>query len=250
MGACNEERKQIQKRITREASLLGADHADSPILFLGGEWHPGVVGIAASRIAESFWRPTWLFQRKDGIGKGSARSIPGFDVTEAMQACKDLFLKFGGHRAAGGFAFELEKEDAIRSRLIQYADSLKTQTPLLWESAMQYDCELPLALAKIPLANEVEKWKPYGNSFEEPRFRVSGKILGVQFYADKTTGEKKHTAIRLSQGGSPPQKLLFFNEVIEELENQENAAFLVSVKKDAFRGQENLTLIGHDYELR
>lgn len=249
MGECNEERKRIQKNITREAMLLGADHAESPALFLGGDWHPGVVGIAASRIAETFWRPTWLFQRKDGIGKGSARSIPGFDVTEAMRFCGHLFTKFGGHQAAGGFSFELEKEEEIRAALIAYAKSLQIQTPRMWESSMKFDCDLPLSLVAVGLAKEVDKWKPYGNSFEEPRFRVTGKIMSVQFYNDKATGERKHTAILIGDSSRSAKKVLFFNEVIDALEDCDEASFLVSAKKDTFRGSETLTLIGHDYSL-
>ncbi len=249
MGECNEERKRIQKSITHEALQLGELHRENPVLFLGGDWHPGVVGIAASRIAEHFWRPTWLFQRKEGIGKGSARSIPGFDVTEAMRYCADLFLKFGGHQAAGGFSFEIEKEDAIRDRLIEYAQSAKLKEPQLWQSNMKFDCDLPLSLISVGLAKEVDKWKPYGNGFEEPRFRVKGKILSVQFYNDKETGERKHTALLLGDDKRRSQKVLFFNDVIDGLEGQSEVSVLVSAKKDIYRGSESLTLIGHDYHL-
>jgi single-stranded-DNA-specific exonuclease len=249
MGRCNDERKLIQKKIVHEALLLGADHPDDSILFLGGDWHSGVVGIAASRIAETFWRPTWLFQRKDGIGKGSARSIAGFDVTEAMKSCGDLFMKFGGHRAAGGFSFALENEAAIRTALTAYAAGLRRANPEMWESRMAYDFELPLDLARVELANEVDKWKPYGNSFEEPRFLVRGAIQSVQFYNDKTTGERKHTAVHIGAPGKQSRKVLFFNEVIDALETADAAEFLVSAKKDTFRGQTNLSLFGHDYKI-
>jgi single-stranded-DNA-specific exonuclease len=248
MGRCNEERKQIQKRIVREASLLGADHADNPILFLGGDWHTGVVGIAASRVAETFWRPTWLFQRKDGIGKGSARSIAGFDVTEAMQSCGALFSKFGGHRAAGGFTFPLENEAPIRAALTTYAGSIKAKDPTLWESRAQFDCDLPIALAETRLADVIEKWKPYGNSFEEPRFRIRGTVLGTQFYNDKATGERKHTAVMIGEPGQPGRKVLFFNEVIEAFQKARIASFIVSAKRDRFMGRESLSLLGVDYE--
>jgi single-stranded-DNA-specific exonuclease len=247
MGQCNEERKEIQKRIVREATLLGADFPSEPLLFLGGDWHSGVVGIAASRIAEHFWKPTWLFGRKDGLGKGSARSIPGFDVTEAMQACAPLFLKFGGHRAAGGFSFELGKEEAIREALVAFAETSKAANPDQWVSSTQYDCELPLALADLQLGKTIDQWKPYGNSFEEPRFLVRGTISSVQFYEDKTTGSRKHTAVFLACPGQSARKILFFNEVLEHLESQSQLTCLVSAKKDSFRGKESLTLFGVDW---
>ena len=249
MGKCNEERKTIQKQIVREALLLGADAPEDPVLFLGGDWHPGVVGIAASRVAETFWRPAWLFQRKDGIGKGSARSISGFDVTQAMASCGHLFLKFGGHRAAGGFSFELEKEDQIRQALLEYARAARATSPTLWESRVEFDCTLPLELARVELAEEIDRWKPYGNSFEEPKFRIEGQVLGVQYYNDKATGQPKHTAVQLGEAGKFSRKVLFFNEVLESLAAQDRAAFIVSARKDTFRGNAQLTLIAHDYEI-
>ena len=109
MGECNEERKLIQKGIYEDANEKASNYGDSPILFLGGDWHPGVVGIAASKICEKYWRPVWLFNTEGEYCKGSARSIVGFDVTEAMMSCGDLFHKFGGHAAAGGFSFKKRK---------------------------------------------------------------------------------------------------------------------------------------------
>ncbi|MBY0370323.1 DHH family phosphoesterase [bacterium] len=247
MGECNEERKKIQARIVREALLLGADQPDVPVLVLGGDWHPGVVGIAASRIAETFWKPTWLFQRGEKLAKGSARSIPGFDVTAAMQSCGSLFTKFGGHTAAGGFAFDPEKENAIREALTAYALEQRNQKPQLWQSSALYDCELPTELATLELADAIEKWRPYGNSFEEPRFKITGKIFSTQYYNDKQTGERKHTAILVGENVRTARKILFFNEVIEDVAQKETATFLVSAKRDTFRGTASLSLLGIDY---
>ncbi len=249
MGRCNEERKLIQQRILKEAHVQAAELKEDPILFLGGDWHPGVVGIAASRIAETYWRPTWLFQRKDGIGKGSARSILGFDVTDAMRSCGALFNKFGGHRAAGGYTFPLENEEKIREALKAYAEEQRTRLPELWQSRMEYDCELTSKLANLGLAAEVDRWKPYGNSFEEPRFKISGKILGTQYYKDKVTGEPKHTAVTIGEVGVSSHKIVFFNEVLKELEGKDHASFLVIAKRDHFRGRDSLSLFGQDYDV-
>ena len=93
-----------------------------------------VVGIAASKVAERYWRPTWMFQRKDGVSKGSARSIPGFDVTEAMQSVGHLFQKFGGHSAVGGFTFPEEKESDLRCELNRYARSRFESNSTIWQS--------------------------------------------------------------------------------------------------------------------
>ncbi len=249
MGTCNDRRKQIQKDIVNEARLAAQKVASDPILFLGGDWHAGVVGIAASKIAEEFWRPTWLFQRKDGVCKGSARSINGFDVTLAMQLNGEGFTKFGGHRAAAGFSFPVEKENEIRERLIAYGKSQRESSPSTWESLIQFDCDLPMSLAEISLTEHLDELKPFGHGFEEPRFRLDTKILGTQFYCDKDTGERKHTAVKIPGPRGRTQKIMFFNEVHPELEKCERAKFVVSASRNTFQGNVSLSLTGFDFEV-
>lgn len=248
MEECNEERKLIERRIVKEAITMAQAAGDSPILFLGGDWHPGVVGIAASKIAEMFWRPTWLFHRGETVCKGSARSIEGFDVTNAMAHGKDLFQKFGGHRAAGGFAFGPEQEAGIRAALQEYALEQKRQNPEIWQSRLSYDCQLPLSLAQVALADELDSLKPFGHGYREPLFLIEAEIGRVQYFQDKTTGEPKHTAVQIRLRGGETRKVMFFNEVHTELQNQKHARFLVSASKNTFRGQTELTLMGRDWE--
>lgn len=248
MDECNEERKLIERRIVKEAIALANAAGDAPILFLGGDWHPGVVGIAASKIAEMFWRPTWLFQRGEKLCKGSARSIEGFDVTTAMSAASTLFQKFGGHRAAGGFAFNSEVEAEIRTVLTNNAENLRREFPQLWQSRLAYDCELPLNLANLTLANQLNEMKPFGHGFKEPLFLVQAPIDRVNFYQDKTTGEPKHTAVQIRLPGGERRKIMFFNEVHHELQELSQARFLVTAGKNTFRGQSELSLMGRDWD--
>jgi single-stranded-DNA-specific exonuclease len=249
MGECNLERKRIQEHILREAREQARAAPSDAILFLGGDWHPGVVGIAASRIAEEFWRPTWLFQRQEGVCKGSARSIPGFDVTDAMASAGELFRKFGGHAFAGGFTFDPAQESALRDRLQAFASRLRQEKPQLWESRILYDCRLPMELASLELADALSQLKPFGNGFEEPRFYVDAEIASVEFYYDKSRTERKHTAVNLRQGPYGIQKVMFFNEVLDELSDQPRARFVVSATRNVFRGRASLSLIGHDFDL-
>lgn len=249
MDECNERRKRIQKTIVEEARRTALAYPDAPVLFLGGDWHPGVVGIAASKIAEEFWRPVWLFQRKDGLCKGSARSIPGFDVTAAMGAAKDLFTKFGGHRAAGGFTFSEANEAAIRARISGYAAALRADRPEMWESRIDYDCDLPPALTSLELTDELDALKPFGHGFEEPKFRITAEISRLDFYKDKHSGEDRHTCVMIKGARGLPQKIMFFNDVHKELEGRKTADFVVSVSRNTFRGQTSLMLMGHDFQL-
>jgi single-stranded-DNA-specific exonuclease len=246
MNSANERRRMIQSTIVDEAQTKAQSLLSEPIVFLGGDWHPGVVGIAASKIAETHWKPTWLFQRKDGICKGSARSIRGFDVTAAMLSCSDLFTKCGGHAAAGGFSFEEKNEDAIRQRLSAFALEARRQQPKIWESAISYDCALPDHLINLNILDTLETLKPFGHSFEEPKFRLSGKISRVDYYNDKQTGQKKHTCIYL-RVGAEDHKILFFNDVLSELTQNLQYSFIVSLSRNSFRGKTTLTINGYDW---
>lgn len=245
MGECNEERKKIQAKIVDEARALASTKTDLK-LFLGGDWHQGVVGIAASKISETYWRPTWLFQRGQKLCKGSARSVPGFDVTEAMSSCSHLFEKFGGHKAAGGFSFLPENEDKISAALEEYCKEKYDSNPLVWQSRIDYDCEIPEELTDLGLADALEGLKPFGHGFEEPRFLLQAAISRVQFYNDKATGEPKHTAVTVSTVNGE-HKIMFFNEVHDSLQKREKAAFIVSASRNRFRGRESLSLMGHDW---
>jgi single-stranded-DNA-specific exonuclease len=209
MGRCNEERKTIQSRIVTEARAQARDEEESPILFLGGDWHSGVVGIAASKICEEFWKPTWLFQKKEGICKGSARSIPDFHLTETMQHCSELFTKFGGHKAAAGFTFPEKNESLIKEKLTEYCTTQKNLFPDLWKSKKNYDCDLPLGLIDFPLIEVIAGLKPFGNGFNPPLFRIEGKIVNKQYYLNKTTGAPKHTAIWIGTNGVENKKFYF-----------------------------------------
>ncbi len=249
MGVCNEERKLIQSRIVKDAYEQAQDYRDQPLLFLGSEgWHTGVVGIAASKVAERFWRPTWLFERQSEFCKGSARSISGFDVTDAMTAVGHLFEKFGGHRAAGGFSFKREHEDGIRKALNDNAERLRALMPEIWQSKISYDARLPTDLLTLDLALQLETLKPFGHGFEEPLFCIEAPIRHVRFLTDRTTGEPKHTQVMISGEGGTPLKINFFHEVFESLEFLSSARFLVYASKNVFRGQVSLSLMGKDWE--
>lgn len=250
MGTCNERRKAIQNAIIEKAVAASADFKDDPILFLGDEdWHQGVVGIAASKLVELNWKPVWLFQRGK-MCKGSARSIEGFDVTDAMTAAKHAFHKFGGHKAAGGFSFEGENESAVREALVAYAHGLKQTHPELWVSKKTYDFELPTSLLDLQLVECLDELKPFGHKFENPVFKITAVVEDVVFYNDKTTGNPKHTAVQIETPQFGRQKVMFFSHVLEEIDKGSEYSFLVTASKNHFRGNVYLSLFGEDIELK
>lgn len=249
MHLCNERRKDIQETIVQEARKLAEEQKQAPLIFLGGDWHPGVVGIAASKIVDEFWKPVWLFQRKEGMCKGSARSIAGFNVTQAMEEVKNYFLKFGGHANAGGFSFSQEHEDIIRKELFLNANKIKEKNPEVWESQISYDCELSWDMLHLGLMDVLDGMKPFGHAFAEPRFGIRAKLSATRHYLDKKTGKKRHTALVLKHPDGGDIKVMFFNQVLSDLNHAVNLDLIVCAQRNTFRSKESLSLIGCDYSI-
>ena len=247
MDSCNTQRKEIQRSIVAQAQKAAEEQRGAALLFIGGDFHPGVLGIAAGRIAEDFWCPTFLFNDRAEVCKGSARAIVGFDVTAAMSAARELFIKFGGHRAAGGFSFAQENMTALHDVLLAYAEQQRKAQPELWESRIDFDCHLPTELCTLQLLEQLDDLKPFGMGFAEPKFVVSGDILATQFYRDRHTGEPAHTAVSLRGAGNRPTKVIFFNEVHTELQQAAHASFVVTASANNFRNVPTLDFIGRDF---
>ncbi len=249
MDSCNAERKEIQRAIVKHAQRTAAKQQGAPLLFIGGDFHPGVLGIAAGRIAEDFWCPTFLFNDRDPLCKGSARAIAGFDVTAAMHSARQLLTKFGGHRAAGGFSFARAQRTALHAALLAYAEEQRTAQPALWESRIDFDCQLPKELCTLRLLDQLADMKPFGMGFAEPKFVVQGEIIATQFYRDRNTGEPAHTAVNIRGHNARSTKVIFFHEVHTELQQATDASFVVTASANKFRNVPTLDFIGRDFSL-
>ena len=249
MDSCNTQRKEIQQGIIKQAQKAAVAQRGAALLFIGGDFHPGVLGIAAGRIAEDFWCPTFLFNDRSPTCKGSTRAIAGFDVTAAMCHTSELFTKFGGHRAAGGFSFPRENTAALHAALLDYAENQRHAQPELWESKIDFDCHLPAELHTLRLLDQLKDMKPFGMGFAEPKFVISGEILATQFYRDRSSGEPAHTAVSLRGQGKRPTKVIFFNEVHSELQQAQHASFVVTASANNFRNVPTLDFIGRDFAL-
>ncbi|MGC1455338.1 MAG: single-stranded-DNA-specific exonuclease RecJ [Nitrospirota bacterium] len=181
----NRERQSVEEGIREDARglCLAIDAGAAGALVLSsGKWHAGVIGIVASRLAEEFFRPTALICVQNGVGKGSARSIPGFDLYEGLAACSDLLLGFGGHRYAAGFTIAEVNIPQFRERLsslvLERIGANGFTRTLSVDSAVTLD-ELTPGLMEM-----IEKLGPFGQGNPEPRLGardlsvVSSRIVG------------------------------------------------------------------------
>ena len=176
----NRARQEMDRRILDEALRRAAtfDMDDTWGVVLHGEqWHPGVIGIVASRVVEQTGRPAVLIAVQDGIGKGSGRSIPAFDLHAALQACGDLLIKHGGHKAAAGLTIDATQLDAFTARFNDVARERLTADDLVPE--IKVDLELPLEEATDEMEKLLRHFEPCGIGNARPVFTARGvSIVG------------------------------------------------------------------------
>ncbi len=135
-------------------------------------WHPGVIGIVASRLVEKYYRPSVLLTTIDGVAKGSARSINGFNIYEALQKCEDLLLHFGGHQAAAGLALEIDKVDEFRVKFNEVLKSSISTEDLLQEISI--DSIIKFSEITPKFLRILEQFSPFGPGNLRPVFIAEG----------------------------------------------------------------------------
>lgn len=138
------------------------------IVLHDNDWHPGVIGIVASRLVEKFHKPTVMLTTIDGVAKGSARSIPGFNIYEALQGCEDLLLQFGGHEAAAGLAVEIDKIEEFKKRFNAILRTNMKESDLLPE--IKIDAKLAFSEISPKFIRILDQFAPFGPGNMRPVF--------------------------------------------------------------------------------
>jgi single-stranded-DNA-specific exonuclease len=167
----NEERQATDRRILDDVGLrLDAMDLESRwgIVLDSTDWHPGVIGIVASRVVERVHRPTMLIAVQDGVGKGSGRSIGALDLHAALTRCSDLLVKYGGHRAAAGLTIEADRIPEFAARFDAVAHELLAPEDLVPE--LRTDLEVPLHEADEELERALRHLEPFGVGNPGPVF--------------------------------------------------------------------------------
>ncbi len=197
----NRKRQQATKDVLAAAGEFAG--ADGPVFAYGDDWHPGVIGLVAGRLAEASGRPAFVASVRDGVAQGSARAPEGFSVVEALSACAGLLDRHGGHPRAGGFTLAGE-------RLDEFAAALR----VLWTEAgapaakptVEADCRLRPESISWDTLQLVEDLEPYGQGFPAPLFAVSGLRL-----AERRTVGGDHSHLRpVFAGLGPDISLIWF----------------------------------------
>lgn len=166
----NRERQKLtQQTVDTARECILADGGRSPLYFIHrDEFNPGIVGLAASRLSEEFYRPVLVAERGPQYTKGSARSIPEFHITEALDQCADLLVRYGGHAAAAGFTVENSNVPALQARLLEVARQHLDPTAL--RPVLTVDAEINLRGVKPGLVEDITRLQPFGYGNPTPTF--------------------------------------------------------------------------------
>jgi len=197
----NRRRQELDQRTLTEA-LAMAERLDLDatrgLVLAGRGWHPGVIGIVASRIVETFGRPAVLIALGDEEGKGSGRSISAFDLHAGLAECRDVLVRFGGHRAAAGITIKAERVPEFAERFNAVAMARLAPEDLVPE--LRVDLEIPIALATPEFESLLRHLEPFGVGNPAPVFVSRGVALAG---SPRTMGkEGKHLKLRLADGAA------------------------------------------------
>lgn len=198
LEADNRERRKIDEDTLIEAIAKVDDlNGDGVIVLHDSEWHPGVIGIVASRLVERYYKPAVLLTTIDGIAKGSARSTPQFNIYDALKECEDTLIHFGGHKAAAGLAVELDNIDRFRIKLnkvVKEKISAEDNLPIIEiDSAVKFG-ELSPKFFRI-----IDQFSPFGPGNMRPTFLAED--ISAVGYPRVVGGDGKHLLLTLKQNG-------------------------------------------------
>ena len=243
----NRHRRSEEQIIYAQAlEMLDADsefEKKKVIVLAKSGWHKGVIGIAAARICERFYKPCILLSIDEkGVGKGSGRSVPSFNLFNALAHCEDLLTAFGGHSAAAGITIDEKSIEEFTKKINAYADSVLTAADMI----PKLDIDYPVTEKDISVeaAKLLEGLEPFGAGNEKPVFALEN----VRVYAADAMGaDGRHLRLRILAGDKIINCAGFsMGELAKELNAGDNVSIAFNMDINRFRGAENVQLIIKD----
>lgn len=243
----NSSRESLERRIQKSANKMIADQhlADEPALVLASrDWHKGVIGIVAGRLAEKYNRPTILIAQEEvACGKpatGSGRTAGKVNLYEALQACKHHLVGCGGHRAAAGLRVMDEEIENFRHAFCQYVE--ENTVPSDFESSLHIDLEVPLSHLTLGTMLELDKLAPFGMENRRPVFCSCGVKLAAP--PKKIGGGERHLSLQVTQQGVTMRAVAFGGGEWADQLDYESGVYDFAFKPviNEFRGRRNVEM--------
>ncbi|MDD5594485.1 MAG: single-stranded-DNA-specific exonuclease RecJ [Candidatus Margulisbacteria bacterium] len=242
LGRINSRRQELGSSIKEEVfSSIDENYlADNKLILLSGQdWHPGVIGIVASQVVDAYSRPTVLIGIKDGVGRGSARSVEGLNIFSLLNTCRDLFIDFGGHEGAAGFEIALLNIPELKSRLKDEVEKRIKPEDLI--PKIEIDAELDPAQISLNMIKELELLAPHGEGNPAPVFMIKRVTLSDFRKVGKTS---KHLKARFEGDGGVNLEAIGFGlgNLADGLAGQKEYDLAFNLECNEFNGFETAQL--------
>ncbi len=246
--AVNRERQFIENKIFEQAvEQIESTHDfdnDKIIVLVSDSWHLGVIGIVASKLTERYKLPSILISVDGDVGKGSGRSVKGFNINEAISVCKDLLIKYGGHELAAGLTIDKNNVDAFRKAINEYAkknfdfDSVYNN--------IDADFEIDIKDVTVEHAKDIAALEPFGLQNPLPLFCIKDAVISEIF----SIGEGKHLKLTVEKNGFVATAL-YFGMAKERFAFSEGdkADFMCNIDLNDFRGTQTVQMVIKDVRI-
>ena len=246
----NSSRREVEQDITKEAlaQIVANEEENSAAnVVYAPHWHKGVIGIVASRLIETYYRPTLVFTKSgEGVLAASARSVRGFDVYKAIDACRAHIIQFGGHKYAAGVTIKEENYEAFKAAF--EAQVNRTITAAQKEQSLDIDVALPFASITPKLLRILKQMEPFGPENRSPVFYTEGVVDSG--YAKLVGQDKSHLKARFVQESSSPIDAIGFGlgEKMDLLKKGTPLRIAYAVEENVWQGNISVQLRLKDIE--
>ena len=234
----NIQRKQVTEDIVKDviSKIENSEKKQKNVIMVSGEYHEGVLGIVASNIVEKYQKPVFIMNEKEGVLKGSARSIFDFNIYVAMNKISDLFLAFGGHTLAAGFSFEKSNFEKIEEFLDNEFEEFKQNNDL--KANKNIDIVTSLEDISYQFLNSLDALKPYGMDFEKPTVLIENAMVLNKAYFGS---EKQYLRLTIADEVGNLDCITFKDSVtFDKVEKNDIIDLVCNIDKNNFNGHTKL----------
>ncbi len=246
----NSSRREVEQDITKEALaqiVANEEEKSAANVVYAPHWHKGVIGIVASRLIETYYRPTLVFTKSgEGVLAASARSVRGFDVYKAIDACRAHIIQFGGHKYAAGVTIKEESYEAFKAAF--ETQVAQTITAAQKEQSLDIDVALPFAFITPKLLRILKQMEPFGPENRSPVFYTEGVVDSG--YAKLVGQDKSHLKARFVQESSSPIDAIGFGlgEKMDLLKKGMPLRIAYAIEENVWQGNVSIQLRLKDIE--